>query len=446
MSPIHPRRLGAPILLGGPHAADFAPVARERSGWTGLEVFSEQVGRAAAAKLCRSRHRQGPGGAAQPSRCSPRALRRREGGAGLTVERPAADDWADVATYIDVAVAGARPSARRGDARGRRTVADAGVEPLMAAATRRRQDWAARSSSGRSRRPVAADLDAIGCSTGGDRVMIIDCHGHYTTAPAPHNDVARSSSSRAFKDRRARAPALPRDLRRRDPRDDREEPAAPAARARRRHDDLLAAGLGDGATTSATRRVELGLDARLQRPDQAGRRPVSRQLRRRVPAAAVARRRRSRTRSPSSSAACSSWASSGCNLNPDPSRRPLDRAAADRPRTGIRSTRRWSSSTCRRWSTSRASCNPNFHATGAHYINADTTAFMQFLAGRPLRGLPDAALRHPARRRRRALPLGPLPRARRHAQAAAAARARDEERLLRHLRLPPAGHRPARSR
>jgi len=26
------------------------------------------------------------------------------------------------------------------------------------------------------------------------------------------------------------------------------------------------------------------------------------------------------------------------------------------------------------------SCNPAFHATGAHYINADTTAFMQFLA------------------------------------------------------------------
>ena len=26
-----------------------------------------------------------------------------------------------------------------------------------------------------------------------------------------------------------------------------------------------------------------------------------------------------------------------------------------------------------------ASCNPNFHGTGAHYINGDTTAFMQFL-------------------------------------------------------------------
>jgi 4-oxalmesaconate hydratase len=27
------------------------------------------------------------------------------------------------------------------------------------------------------------------------------------------------------------------------------------------------------------------------------------------------------------------------------------------------------------------SCNENFHATGAHYINADTTAFMQFIQG-----------------------------------------------------------------
>jgi 4-oxalmesaconate hydratase len=27
------------------------------------------------------------------------------------------------------------------------------------------------------------------------------------------------------------------------------------------------------------------------------------------------------------------------------------------------------------------SCNPNFHATGAHYINADTTAFMQLIQG-----------------------------------------------------------------
>ena len=36
-----------------------------------------------------------------------------------------------------------------------------------------------------------------------------------------------------------------------------------------------------------------------------------------------------------------------------------------------------------------ATCNPNFHATGAHYINADTTAFMQFLQGDLFRDFPD---------------------------------------------------------
>jgi 4-oxalmesaconate hydratase len=35
-----------------------------------------------------------------------------------------------------------------------------------------------------------------------------------------------------------------------------------------------------------------------------------------------------------------------------------------------------------------ASCNPNFHATGAHYINADTTAFMQFIQGNLFRDFP----------------------------------------------------------
>jgi 4-oxalmesaconate hydratase len=34
------------------------------------------------------------------------------------------------------------------------------------------------------------------------------------------------------------------------------------------------------------------------------------------------------------------------------------------------------------------SCNPNFHATGAHYINADTTAFMQFLEGNLFKDFP----------------------------------------------------------
>ena len=35
-----------------------------------------------------------------------------------------------------------------------------------------------------------------------------------------------------------------------------------------------------------------------------------------------------------------------------------------------------------------ASCNPNFHATGAHYINGDTTAFMQFITSDLFRDFP----------------------------------------------------------
>ena len=39
-----------------------------------------------------------------------------------------------------------------------------------------------------------------------------------------------------------------------------------------------------------------------------------------------------------------------------------------------------------------ASCNPVFHATGAHYINADTTAFMQFIQGDLFADFPDLRL------------------------------------------------------
>jgi len=35
-----------------------------------------------------------------------------------------------------------------------------------------------------------------------------------------------------------------------------------------------------------------------------------------------------------------------------------------------------------------ASCNPAFHGTGAHYINGDTTAFMQFITGDLFRDFP----------------------------------------------------------
>jgi len=39
-----------------------------------------------------------------------------------------------------------------------------------------------------------------------------------------------------------------------------------------------------------------------------------------------------------------------------------------------------------------ASCNPCFHGTGAHYINADTTAFMQLIMGDLFKDLPTLKL------------------------------------------------------
>ncbi len=39
-----------------------------------------------------------------------------------------------------------------------------------------------------------------------------------------------------------------------------------------------------------------------------------------------------------------------------------------------------------------SSCNANFHATGAHYINADTTAFMQLIQGDLFKDFPTLRL------------------------------------------------------
>jgi 4-oxalmesaconate hydratase len=77
----------------------------------------------------------------------------------------------------------------------------------------------------------------------------------------------------------------------------------------------------------------------------------------------------------------------GCNLNPDPSGgRWLDPPLTDRwwyplyeklVELDVPAMVHVS-----------ASCNPCFHATGAHYINGDTTAFMQFLTSNLFRDFP----------------------------------------------------------
>jgi len=53
MSPIHPDGIASRILLAGSHARGFTPLIRAL-GFRGCEFFSQEFGKAAASKMCRS--------------------------------------------------------------------------------------------------------------------------------------------------------------------------------------------------------------------------------------------------------------------------------------------------------------------------------------------------------------------------------------------------------
>jgi 4-oxalmesaconate hydratase len=214
--------------------------------------------------------------------------------------------------------------------------------------------------------------------------MIIDCHGHYTTAPAAH-DAWRDAQKAAFKSGGDIDPSYP------DISDDEIRHTIEKNQLRlikERGADMtvfsprastMAHHVGDEAVSRAWTRRCNDLIARVvelfpqtfvgvcQLPQSPG-----------VPVAhSIAELER----------CVKELGFVGCNLNPDPSgghwtAPPLtDRAwypffekmvELDVPAMIHVS----------------GSCNPNFHATGAHYINADTTAFMQFLEGDLFRDFP----------------------------------------------------------
>jgi 3-hydroxyisobutyrate dehydrogenase-like beta-hydroxyacid dehydrogenase len=142
MSPINPKRLAAPMLLGGPHAGAFAEFARPL-GFTALEPYADVVGPASATKLCRSVVIKGVEALLTES-----MLAAREWGvegrvlASLSNLLPA-DDWEALAGYMisRSLVHGTRRAEEMREAAA--TVADTGVQPLMSEATARRQDWTA---------------------------------------------------------------------------------------------------------------------------------------------------------------------------------------------------------------------------------------------------------------------------------------------------------------
>ena len=143
MSPIGPKRLRSPFLLGGPYARDFASAAAG-FGIDDVTVVSDDVGRAAATKLCRSVVVKG-----LESLLTESLLAARVHG----VEREVLDslpnilppaDWEAVAGYfISRSLQhGKRRSEEMEEAAA--TVAEAGIEPWMSAAAVERQRWAAR--------------------------------------------------------------------------------------------------------------------------------------------------------------------------------------------------------------------------------------------------------------------------------------------------------------
>jgi 3-hydroxyisobutyrate dehydrogenase-like beta-hydroxyacid dehydrogenase len=141
MSPISPKRLGMPILLGGPHAKRFKPVG-EALGFHNLSVFSDQLGKASAAKMCRSVMVKGIEALLSESLISARHY-----GVEATVLTSLNDlfpgpDWPKLAHYmIDRTLEHGR---RRAEEMREVaiTVADTGLKPLMSTAIAKRQDWA----------------------------------------------------------------------------------------------------------------------------------------------------------------------------------------------------------------------------------------------------------------------------------------------------------------
>jgi 4-oxalmesaconate hydratase len=207
--------------------------------------------------------------------------------------------------------------------------------------------------------------------------MIIDCHGHYTTAPKPLQDF-REAQLKAFDAGDKRAIPAPHIS------DDQIRESLEGAQLklqRERGADLtifsprasaMAHHIGDEAVSQVWARECNDLIARVvslypdnfvgvcQLPQSPGA----------PPAHSIAELKR----------CVNERGFIGCNLNPDPS------------------GGHWTSPplTSRHWYPLyeamveldvpamvhvSSSCNENFHATGAHYINADTTAFMQFIQG-----------------------------------------------------------------
>lgn len=142
MGPIEPKRLTAPMLLGGSHAKAFEPVARIL-GFEGAGFYSSELGAAAATKMCRSVIVKGLEALVTESLLAARYYGVEENVLGSLGNLFSGEDWPELARYLISRSLehGSRRAAEMREAA--QTVADAGIAPWMSRACVERQAWAA---------------------------------------------------------------------------------------------------------------------------------------------------------------------------------------------------------------------------------------------------------------------------------------------------------------
>jgi len=141
MTPISGKRIASKMLLGGAHAEEF--IARAAPLGFDATVFSDEIGKASATKMCRSVIIKGVEALLSESMLAARDYGvEREVLDSLTDLLPR-DDWEKFTRYmISRALQhGVRRAEEMREAA--KTVEETGIEPLMATATAQRQDWSA---------------------------------------------------------------------------------------------------------------------------------------------------------------------------------------------------------------------------------------------------------------------------------------------------------------
>jgi 3-hydroxyisobutyrate dehydrogenase-like beta-hydroxyacid dehydrogenase len=160
MTAVPPHRIKSPMLLGGPNAAAFL----EMAGPLGFNarVYSEEIGKASAVKMCRSVMIKGMEALITESCLTARRLGVEQDVLASLGETLPVPDWEAFARYM---ISRSLQHGRRRAEEMRevaRTVSEAHVEPLMSASIAQRQDIAAELGKGVDlKQDLGGILDAL---------------------------------------------------------------------------------------------------------------------------------------------------------------------------------------------------------------------------------------------------------------------------------------------